>query len=95
MLKEPTLTKNVRIVLVARTLHEYEETLAVPADMSDAELDALLDQRYAVVDPSRYEADVEYWERSVSTRHEAAEASDTPTEVVTRGDNGAFTLTPR
>lgn len=83
-------TKKVQITLVARTLREHTETLEVPADMTDEELDQLVTQRYNTVDAGLYVDDPDYWERSISTRHEPAGDWDHSAGSVTRCDNGAF-----
>jgi hypothetical protein len=81
-------TKKVRITLAALTRVEYTEVLEVPADMTDAELDALVDKRYDNVDGGDYEDDPEFWERGTSTGWEAVSSITEPTFVVTRDASG-------
>ena len=62
-----TGTKLVEVQLSARTRVEYTEVVEVPIDISPAEMNELMDKRYANVDGGEYTADPEYWERSVCT----------------------------
>jgi hypothetical protein len=90
---ENTETKKVRIKLAALTRMEYEEVLEVPADMTDAELDSLVNQRYDDVDGGEYADDPEYWERSSSCGYEAAdEEGDEVTGKVNRKSDGRLTV---
>lgn len=59
-------TKLVRINLAVLTRVEYSEVVEVPSDMTEEELEALVDQRYREVDGGEYWDDSEYWERSTS-----------------------------
>lgn len=79
-------TKKVRIKLAALTRVEYEEVLEVPADMTDEELDELVDQRYEEVDGGLYWDDEQYWERSSSCEHVPADPDDEPSGKVSRAD---------
>lgn len=81
-------TKLVRVTLAAMTRVEYSEVIEVPAEITEAQLDALVDQRYDAVDGGLYVSDPEYWERSKSCRHEEAEDHDAATAIVSL-KNGA------
>ena len=73
-------TKKVRITLAAFTRVEYNEVLVVPANITDEELDALVEQRYDSVDGGEFSDDPEYWERAPSTGHEVVDDDETPDE---------------
>lgn len=83
-------TKNIRISLRAFTAVEYTEVIAVPAAMSDRELDKLVEQRYDDVDAA-YQDDPDYWERGDST-HQPAEEGATPEFALAIAD-GRFHVT--
>lgn len=69
-------TKIVRITLAALTRVEYSEIVEVPVNMTDEELDALVDMRYDQVDGGEYTDDSEYWERSDSCGFEQEDACE-------------------
>lgn len=54
----------VTIHLAALVRLEYAETVEVPDNITDDELDALVDQKYDDVDGGEYWDDPEYWERA-------------------------------
>lgn len=87
-------TKKVRITLAALTRVEYTEVVEVPADMTDDELNALVDRRYDDVDGGLYQNDPEYWERSSSCGHEPVDEdeSEEVSLLVTRGKKGGLKL---
>jgi hypothetical protein len=68
-------TKRVRITLAALTRVEYTEEVEVPVAMTEAELDEMVDRRYAEVDGGKYEDDGDYWERAQSTGWELVEGA--------------------
>lgn len=87
-------TKKVRIELSALTRVEYTEVLEVPADMTDEELDALVDQRYNEIDDSEYFDDPHFWERGDSYGH-SAESNDVTTDrIIKRAEDGSFEVVP-
>ena len=55
-------TKKIRITLGVLTRVEYTEVLAVPAEMTDEQMMALIDARFEAIDGSQYKDDPEYWE---------------------------------
>lgn len=85
-------TKKVRITLAALTRVEYSEVLEVPANMSDRELQSLVEHRYDNVDGGKYSDDAEYWERSQSCGFEAEPPSCTPDARVRRVTGGSFAV---
>lgn len=86
------ITKLVRIKLAALTRVEYTEVVEVPADMTDEELEALVDDRYKSVDGGEYVDDAEYWERSGSCGFEEDCDGEEPTKRVRR-TNGELVVT--
>lgn len=68
--------KLVRVTLAALTRVEYSEVIEVPADMTEAELEALVNQRYDEVDGGEYTSDDHFWEKSDSCEVTAAQATD-------------------
>jgi hypothetical protein len=56
--------KLIEIYLSALTRVEYMEVVEVPADISDAELQSLVNSRYDAVDGGDFVSDPEYWERA-------------------------------
>lgn len=80
-------TRLVEVRLSALTRVEYTEVVEVPADISDAELGQLVDQRYAAVDGGEFTPDSEYWERGTCYAA-AAEPGDVPTKSAFRTEHG-------
>jgi|LNFM01.1.fsa_nt_gb hypothetical protein len=56
-------TKLVEVRLSAITRVEYMEVVEVPANITQAELDDLVNARYRQVDGGEFTSDPEYWER--------------------------------
>ena len=56
-------TKLVEVRLSAYTRVEYMEVVEVPANITQAELDDLVNARYRQVDGGEFTSDPEYWER--------------------------------
>lgn len=90
---EEVKTKKVRVTLSALTRVEYSEVLEVPADMTDAELNALVDQQYEKVDGGLYRDDPDYWERGESCGFTVVESSCKAEKIVERNGDDAFSLT--
>ena len=88
---EEVKTKKVRVTLSALTRVEYSEVLEVPADMTDAELNALVDQRYDDVDAGLYGDDPDYWERGNSCGFTEVEPHR-EAEMLVKRNGDAFVL---
>ena len=56
-------TRHVAITLSAYRLAEYREVIEVPDDITDDELDDLIEARYDAVDAVEYTIESNYWER--------------------------------
>jgi hypothetical protein len=61
---EKPASKLVTIQLAARTRVEYCETVEVPANATQEQIDALVDCRYRAVEAVQYVSDPDYWERA-------------------------------
>lgn len=85
-------TKKVRIVLGALTRVEYMEVLEVPADMTDDELDELVQKRYDDVDGGEYYDDPDFWEQGDSCTHQPASDDDKAERRVKRLRGGEFQI---
>lgn len=70
-------TKLVEVRLSAFTRVEYMEVVEVPANITQAELDDLVNARYRQVDGGEFTSDPEYWERGTCE----AVVSDMPNAV--------------
>lgn len=70
--------RNVKITLTATVEKRYTEVIQVPADMTDAELNALANQRYNVVGADEFAEDPHSWEFG-SLNTVAAEPSEIAT----------------
>lgn len=73
-------TKNVTITLSALTRVEYTEVIAVPAEMTDDELDDLVRQRWDDVDGGLFMDDPDYWEKG-SCDFEVSAQDAVPTKI--------------
>lgn len=85
---EAATTKKVRITLAALTRVEYTEVLEVPADMSDEDLEALVDKRYDDVDGGNFVDDPDYWVRGECSFSIADEMDPEPNGVVAIDEDG-------
>jgi hypothetical protein len=56
-------TKLVEVYLSGLTRVQYSEVVEVPADITDDELNRLVDMRYQAVDGGEFVSDARYWER--------------------------------
>lgn len=56
-------TKLVEVRLSALTRVEFMEVVEVPADVTQDELNALVNMRYSDIDGDQFTNDPEYWER--------------------------------
>lgn len=69
-------TKKIRIKLTARIRVEYAEVLEVPTDITEEQLDMLVNRRYDAVDGGKFHDDAGYWKRG-TCKHEPAEPDAT------------------
>jgi hypothetical protein len=83
-------TKKVEIRLAALTRVEYTETLEVPADITETELNELVNQRYRDVDGGCYVDDPDYWERGEGYAQDADEGSPEVSGSVERSESGGL-----
>lgn len=83
-------TKPMRIKLSARTRVEYNEVIQVPADISQQELQTLLDMRYDQVDGGDYTDDQEYWERGDCEAVDVEDEDPAPMMAAYRTDKGLW-----
>lgn len=56
-------TKLVSVTLAAITRVEYSETIEVPVNFSEDDIQRLVDQRWDDVDGGEFEDDADFWER--------------------------------
>ena len=86
-------TKKVRITLSALTRVEFTEILEVPADMTDEELNDLVDQRCDEVDGGEYTDDPHFWEKGDSCGWDIENDPRTvPGGKVARDNDGTFVV---
>ncbi len=85
-------TRRVAIRLAALTRVEYYEVLEVPADLSDDELNNLVNLRYGTIDGSEFIDDPEFWERSNSCGWEPADAGSLAIGRVSRTPQGRLVV---
>lgn len=85
-------TKTVSVRLGALTRVEYFELVEVPADITEAELSALVDHRYEKVDGGMYSDDPEYWVRGTCCAEVELEPSSPATVRVRRSDAGSLLI---
>lgn len=83
-------TKPMRIKLSACTRVEYNEVIEVPADISQQELQTLLDMRYDQVDGGDYTDDHEYWKRGDCEAVDVEDEDPVPTMAAYRTDKGLW-----
>lgn len=81
-------TKLVQVQLSAMTRVEYTEVVEVPADITQEELNELVNERYRHVDGGDFISDPEYWERGTCEAVDAEESNEAPTMVAFRTENG-------
>lgn len=87
-------TRTIRITLSALTRVEYTEIIQVPADITEEELDALVDQRYDEVDGGAYVDDVDFWKRGNDCGHQPAKSGCEPDLSAVRSPSGDLILVP-
>lgn len=86
-MREVGPTKRVELRLSALTRVDFSEVVEVPADITDEELNHLINQRYRDVDGGQYVPDPEFWERG-TCYVVAADAAAVPDVVATRVHGG-------
>lgn len=86
--KQKPATKLVEVRLSALTRVEYMEVVEVPADISDDELNDLVNTRYSNVDGGEFQPDPEYWERGSCYAVDSDMPGATPTLMAFRTEHG-------
>lgn len=81
-------TKLVEVRLSALTRVEYMEVVEVPANITQAELDDLVNARYRQVDGGEFTSDPEYWERGTCEAIDSDMPDATPTMMAFRTEHG-------
>lgn len=81
-------TKLVEVRLSALTRVEYTEIVEVPADITDYELEALVDGRYDNVDGGAFYDDPEYWERGTCRAVDCETPDAKPSVIALRTEDG-------
>lgn len=81
-------TKLVEVRLAALTRVEYMEVVEVPADITPAELDQLVNDRYRLVDGGAYHGDPEYWARATCEAVDTAMPNAVPSVMAFRTAHG-------
>ena len=84
------MSRRVCIKLIANVRLEYEEVVEVPDDFTDADLDALVEQRSEDVESDDYSQDHEFWEQGPSFH--SPEKSEPALQRVSRNSDGSFEL---
>lgn len=87
-IEAPPATKLVEVRLSALTRVEYMEVVEVPANITQAELDDLVNARYRQVDGGEFTIDPEYWERGTCEAVDSDMPDATPTMMAFRTDHG-------
>lgn len=77
-------TKTVEVRLAALTRVEYTERVEVPADITAAELEQIVQERYDAVDGGLYTDDPDYWEQGNCYATDAESNDDKPNVIVRR-----------
>ena len=81
-------TKLVEVRLSALTQVEYMEVVEVPANITQAEIDDLVNTRYRQVDGGDYTSDPEYWVRGACEVVDSEMPDATPTMMAFRTADG-------
>lgn len=87
-IEQATATKLVEVRLSALTRVEYMEVVEVPANISQAELDDLVNARYRQVDGGEFTSDPEYWERGACEAVETDMPNAAPSMMAFRTAHG-------
>ena len=81
-------TKLVEVRLSAHTRVEYMEVVEVPVNITQAELDTLVNTRYRQVDGGEFTSDPEYWERGTCEAVVSDMPNATPSLMAFRTEHG-------
>lgn len=84
----PTGMKLVQIRLSAMTRVQYTETVAVPDNLTPAELNDLVNARYSQVDGGDFQKDRAYWKRDTCTAVDSTDPNAEPSMVAFRTETG-------
>lgn len=87
-IEQAPATKLVEVRLSALTRVEYMEVVEVPADITQAELDDLVNARYRQVDGGEFTSDPEYWERGTCEAVETVMPNAAPSMMAFRTAKG-------
>lgn len=86
--EKPPATKLVEVRLSALTRVEYTEVVEVPANITQDELNALVNDRYRQVDGGEYASDPEFWERGTCYAVDSEMPNATPSMMAFRTEHG-------
>lgn len=81
-------TKLVEVRLAALTRVEYMEVVEVPVNITQAELDELVNARYSQVDGGEFTNDPDYWQRATCEAVDSDMPDASPTMMVLRTEHG-------
>jgi len=84
-------TKCVRVRLAALTRVEYTEVIEVPADVTQDQLEQLVNKRYSDVDGGDYVEDDHYWEPGHCFTEAADEGEEATGSATFQADAVQFT----
>lgn len=87
-IEQAPATKLVEVRLSALTRVEYMEVVEVPANITQAELDDLVNARYRQVDGGEFTSDPEYWERGTCEAVETDMPNTAPSMMAFRTAHG-------
>jgi hypothetical protein len=87
-IEQAPATKLVEVRLSALTRVEYMEVVEVPANITQAELDDLVNARYRQVDGGEFTSDPEYWERGTCEAVETDMPNAAPSMMAFRTAHG-------
>lgn len=87
-IEQAPATKLVEVRLSALTRVEYMEVVEVPANITQAELDDLVNARYHQVDGGEFTSDPEYWERGTCEAVETDMPNTAPSMMAFRTAHG-------
>ena len=85
--QKPAL-KLVEVRLSALTRVEYMEVVEVPANITQDELNELVNERYRNVDGGEYTSDPEYWERGTCYTVDSDMPNAMPSMMAFRTEHG-------
>lgn len=81
-------TKLVEVRLSALTRTEYTEVVEVPANITQDELNELVNERYRQVDGGDFATDPEFWERGTCYAVDSDMPGATPSMMAFRTEHG-------